>query len=196
MITPYLRKKTLNFQTFTKSRPSYFMKKKRRKKRLYRYEDDGKLEAYPENNDDPIDTSIDTSIDTLEKEELFQRLMAEFQNPDRPEVKKSILKEQVCDKSTLRQTLTPLKKLPYGLYVRPFRNIRPRPSKAFLSDTYLIHERKYFLWNQDFIYDMHGTVGSFQVEGNEVGRYFGGVPNRKSIRFGDQFDGIIGQQGR
>lgn len=46
---------------------------------LYRYEDDVKLKAYAMDADDPIES--------LEKEELFQRMMTEFQHLDRPEAK-------------------------------------------------------------------------------------------------------------
>lgn len=45
--------------------------------RLYRYEDDLKLQTDDINVVDPVEI--------LEKEELFQRLMAEFQNPNNPD---------------------------------------------------------------------------------------------------------------
>ncbi len=48
--------------------------------RLYRYEDDMKLETYSMEVDDPIEN--------LEKEELFQRMMEEFRHLDQPETKK------------------------------------------------------------------------------------------------------------
>jgi len=44
---------------------------------LYRYEDDVKLEAYTMDADDPLES--------LEKEELFQKMMAEFQHRDHSE---------------------------------------------------------------------------------------------------------------
>ncbi len=48
--------------------------------RLYRYEDDVKLETYS--------TEVDDPIEDLEKEELFQRMMAEFKHLDQSETKK------------------------------------------------------------------------------------------------------------
>lgn len=48
--------------------------------RLYRYEDDVKLKTYS--------TEVDDPIEDLEKEELFQRLMAEFQHLDHSEAEK------------------------------------------------------------------------------------------------------------